>query len=35
MPELETITVEWPLDQAEALALFVKRVTWTERAPAR
>lgn len=30
MPELETITVELPLDQAEALAQFVKRVTWTE-----
>ena len=30
MPELETITVELPLDQAEALAQFVKRMTWTE-----
>jgi hypothetical protein len=30
MPELETITFELPLDQAEALAQFVKRVGWPE-----
>jgi len=30
MPELETITVELPLDQAEALAQFVKRIGWAE-----
>ena len=30
MPELETITVELPLDQVEALAQFVKRVGWPE-----
>lgn len=30
MPELETITVELSLDQAEALAQFVKRVGWAE-----
>lgn len=29
MPELETITVELPIDQAEALAQFVKRVSWS------
>lgn len=30
LPELESITVELPLDQAKALAQFVKRMTWTE-----
>lgn len=30
MPDLETITVELPLDQVEALAQFVKRVGWPE-----
>lgn len=30
MPELETITVELPIDQVEALAQFVKRVGWPE-----
>lgn len=30
MPELETITVELQLDQAEGLAPLVKRVGWAE-----
>jgi len=30
MPDMKTITVELPADQAEALAQFVKRVGWAE-----
>lgn len=30
MPDMDTVTIELPADQAEALAQFVKRVGWAE-----